>query len=569
MNNKRFLFLLINIIVLFLFFIGCVSDSSTVESSPVESDFQVWADYNHDGVLEEKEKNDLIFAVQMLIGEPHDIETPLDEFFDKNRDGFIDQPELEMARDILFVQQIQLLFEFYPEIASQLDFNNNGHIDDNETVELMDLLIFDRALQEPHQNRMRIDDEIDKNNDQFIDEFEIEQFTRIILESISLLPFGPESTEYRSDGSITNLLEELADLNMNGFLEPEEIMQMEEALSRPHPVESEADKRLDFNNDNFVDEVEMMEAIRMSEMKVGPINSDEFQELPVITEVDRLFDINRNNIVEDFEMFQLFEIILSGPHDVDNDIMFDRFLDTNMDGYIDYDDLRLVKEMYFRPHPVDPDLEFDNETDTNRNGFIEPEEIGIAAGYSPDGPIPSFEERLEVIVWQREIEFGNENREDVEQQEGYREDETVEQLTTQRRIENIRDKSVAIVEMKIITENVETDIANVVLSFVENAFVNIGEATIVDRQSIDSILQEQEFQLSDLTDQSTVVQIGKSVGADYVVIGNISYIGEMYYLQVKLLSVETTEVIGSSIGNAKDATELLDMCNNAVLLLFK
>lgn len=37
----------------------------------------------------------------------------------------------------------------------------------------------------------------------------------------------------------------------------------------------------------------------------------------------------------------------------------------------------------------------DLELDTNRDGFIDPQEIGIAAGYSPVGDLPPFDELLE------------------------------------------------------------------------------------------------------------------------------------------------------------------------------
>ena len=82
-------------------------------------------------------------------------------------------------------------------------------------------------------------------------------------------------------------------------------------------------------------------------------------------------------------------------------------------------------------------------------------------------------------------------------------------------------------------------------------------------------MEEQQMQLSDLTEQTNAVKIGQILNADFVVIGNLSYIGEVYYLQVKLLSSETTEIIGSSLTNAQSESGFLEMCNNAILLLFK
>ncbi len=91
---------------------------------------------------------------------------------------------------------------------------------------------------------------------------------------------------------------------------------------------------------------------------------------------------------------------------------------------------------------------------------------------------------------------------------------------------------------------------------------------MVDRQNITKIVQEYEFQQSDLTDESTAVEIGKLSGADIIVIGSISYVGDNYYLNIKLISVETAEIIGSSIADAKTANEFYEMCNEAVYKLF-
>jgi hypothetical protein len=61
---------------------------------------------------------------------------------------------------------------------------------------------------------------------------------------------------------------------------------------------------------------------------------------------------------------------------------------------------------------------------------------------------------------------------------------------------------------------------------------------------------------------------GMLSGADIIVIGSISYVGRQYYLNIKLISVETGEIIGSSIDIADDATGFYEMCNQAVYKLF-
>lgn len=38
--------------------------------------------------------------------------------------------------------------------------------------------------------------------------------------------------------------------------------------------------------------------------------------------------------------------------------------------------------------------------DKDGDGFVAPHEIGIAAGFSPEGPVPPFEELLERYRWE-------------------------------------------------------------------------------------------------------------------------------------------------------------------------
>ena len=233
-------------------------------------------------------------------------------------------------------------------------------------------------------------------------------------------------------------------------------------------------------------------------------------------------------------------------------------LDFDSNGTVSREELLQGWEMYLRPHPVNPEFRLDGRLDANGNGFVEPQEIGIAAGFTRGRPIPSFDERLEQLGWREE-----------------RAAETTG-TTTETRFESevykklgmIHDKKLAVVGIKSGTKNVDEETAGGVMVFIENAFVNVGMVRVVDRQNIAKIVEEYEFQQSDLTDESTAVEIGKLSGADIIVIGSINYVGKQYYLNIKLISVETAEIIGSSIDKAEDATGFYEMCNQAVYKLF-
>ena len=215
--------------------------------------------------------------------------------------------------------------------------------------------------------------------------------------------------------------------------------------------------------------------------------------------------------------------------------------------------------MLINPHPVDPDRTLDLRLDEDGDDFVAPHEIGIAAGVSPEGPVPPFEELLERYRW-----------EDVEEKsETDKEGELlVFQEEIVKRLEAMEDKKLAIVGLHNLVNDLTDQTTDGLVVFVENAFVNVGKVKVVDRQNIAQIMDEQKFQLSGVTDESTAVEIGKLAGADIIVIGSMSYVGSMYYLNIKMIGVETTQILGSSIAQASDDTEFLNMCNNAVYKLF-
>lgn len=243
----------------------------------------------------------------------------------------------------------------------------------------------------------------------------------------------------------------------------------------------------------------------------------------------------------------------------------DALLDLDGDNQVNEEEIRAVIQFLQEPErPAAPGqwwrmLDLDNRLDANGNGFVEPQEIGIAAGFTRGRPIPSFDERLEQLGWQEErvAKAAGTAAEQLRYESGY-----------YKKLGMIQDKKLAVVGITSGTKNVDEETASGVMVFIENAFVNVGKVRVVDRQNIAKIVKEYEFQQSDLTDQSTAVEIGKLSGADIIVIGSISYVGKQYYLNIKLISVETGEIIGSSIDEASDATGFYQMCNQAVYKLF-
>jgi hypothetical protein len=74
-------------------------------------------------------------------------------------------------------------------------------------------------------------------------------------------------------------------------------------------------------------------------------------------------------------------------------------------------------------------------------------------------------------------------------------------------------------------------------------FVNSKNYTIVERSNIDAVFAEQNFQLSGYVDDNAFVSIGKFIGAQVVVIGEISGTGAQKRLIIKAIDVLTSKIL--------------------------
>ena len=92
------------------------------------------------------------------------------------------------------------------------------------------------------------------------------------------------------------------------------------------------------------------------------------------------------------------------------------------------------------------------------------------------------------------------------------------------------------------SRGVAPDVAEITLSSISNALANFDYITLVERNRIESILKEQQFQLSGLTEEEGV-SIGKILKADMVLLGNVGKLGSSMVFSVRLISVETGKVL--------------------------
>ena len=100
---------------------------------------------------------------------------------------------------------------------------------------------------------------------------------------------------------------------------------------------------------------------------------------------------------------------------------------------------------------------------------------------------------------------------------------------------------------KIVILNIQSDspaLTDYIIDELIANTVNDKIFSVVDRQQLDAIRAEQNFQWSGEVDDKAAVDIGKLLGAQTIVSGAIGPLGERYRLRIRALEVQTATVQG-------------------------
>jgi hypothetical protein len=74
--------------------------------------------------------------------------------------------------------------------------------------------------------------------------------------------------------------------------------------------------------------------------------------------------------------------------------------------------------------------------------------------------------------------------------------------------------------------------------------VNANNFTVTDRQNLELLQKELNFQLSGEVSDVTAQAIGQKIGAQTIISGSIIPLGEIYHFRIRAINVETAEVQG-------------------------
>ncbi len=70
-----------------------------------------------------------------------------------------------------------------------------------------------------------------------------------------------------------------------------------------------------------------------------------------------------------------------------------------------------------------------------------------------------------------------------------------------------------------------------------------GQFTVLEREMLDKILEEQKFQLSGCTSTECLIEIGRLANVQEIVSGSVSKVGSYFSISAKLISVESGKIL--------------------------
>ena len=76
----------------------------------------------------------------------------------------------------------------------------------------------------------------------------------------------------------------------------------------------------------------------------------------------------------------------------------------------------------------------------------------------------------------------------------------------------------------------------------ETSLIESNRLTVIEKSQRDELLKEQEFQSSGICDEACAVEIGKMVGAEYLMLGEIIGFADLYQVNIKIINIEKGDV---------------------------
>lgn len=540
-------------------------------------DFQKWADTDNNGFLDQDEQEHL-YVINRSYNSYHGIvRNSLDDYFDRNEDGYIDDIEKGYAEEVLHFDLLHRMYSAFPYIAKNYVDTDAGAANNiwlGQAAAFYDEVFNPDFTGSGRRNTIPWDKMADFNKDSYVNKEELDYYQHLVGMKLSLMPAPPVAP--KDTLVLHNDVKRWADFNGDGDISSYEMedvaWKIYEFLSDFHNMAlNPLDSFFNLNQNFFIDKYEKEYAL--SYLLSRYIKSVE-ESIPGF--VSNFIDINSNGKIDNKEIKEAGEFLfISINQGRDNKLDIDEKIDVNKNGRIDVDEFdnfrgtltlalagAWLKDSDENADRWDVVTRLDQLADLNHDGIINSHEREqAAAAFRREHKVSSAFDKI--------IDSDNNGTIDKYEIENAQQKGIVllGATTAAASVSNAGSgsgKSLAIVKTTSPDKKLEQSVGEIILSFIQNAFITSGRYRIVDRRNLDAVIKEQKLSLSGLVKESEAVEVGQIAGAELIGVAELYKLDGAYYLNLKLLSSTSGEVVDSSIAQAGAIGEFLSMCTNAV-----
>jgi len=490
----------------------------------VTNKLSAWGDLDNDGFL--TDSDDWMYAITLgeLFRGPHESKSYIDEYFDKDNNSYITSDEIEYAADKIIVKALQFSRNNMHYEVPQKDYTGDRLINDDDIYEIKKLIL------DPATSKQTKDD---------------------LMGEIFWLPL-PDFLLTQVPRKVDSYIDFLTDADNDGQISVSEQQILESTFTVVDAQENYLFRALDRNKDNNIGGNELNLAMQISAGKTKSMNFTP-PPYPANTPMDELLDLSRDSMVDSQEIQNAITLFSGNSLDqILISVELQNLIDSNLDGELTIREIERFKADHFYPRRTNPDNIFDIRSDADENRYIEIPEIGIVAGFAGGAIVSSFDDRIHLNGTRRPAE---------------------QKIQDQSRLNSsnsdaIQDNHIAVLNVDMEYSSLDVKTGGMLAIFIENAMINLGSLQLVDRRNMNSILSEMELQLTGMIDESTAVDLGQLIGADIIAQGALSELSGEYFLSLKLIKVETSEILTSSIASVSDTEKFIKMAEDVVSNLY-
>jgi hypothetical protein len=108
----------------------------------------------------------------------------------------------------------------------------------------------------------------------------------------------------------------------------------------------------------------------------------------------------------------------------------------------------------------------------------------------------------------------------------------------------------------ISAQGVSQSDATIVADWLRGALVDAGAYTVVERNAMQKVLEEQAFQQTGCTSQECAVKVGRLLNVQKIVVGSFGKFLDSYVLNVRVVDVESGTIVYSDTAKGKTTDEV-------------